>query len=75
METIAARPSPAADGRPGAPPGRCPACGEGDLVLTRVARRSGEAVRAAYCAGVYDGRRRLVLRPSCGFAGPAPGTG
>jgi hypothetical protein len=74
MET--AGPTPWREGVPRDPvAARCPSCGVGDLVLTRVARRDGEAGRAAYCAGAYDGRRRRIVRRSCGWAGAAPGPG
>jgi hypothetical protein len=61
------------EGSPDPEAARCPSCGVGDLVLTRVTRRGGEAGRAAYCAGAYDGVRRRIVRRSCGWAGEAPG--
>jgi hypothetical protein len=57
-----------------APPGRCPACGDGDLFTAIVARRAGgvRPIAVTYCAGSYDRGRRRYLRPGCGYAGGPP---
>lgn len=73
MDAMAASPARGACTDPES--ARCPACGEGDLILTRVGRRGAEPARAVYCAGAYDGTRRRVIRRSCGFAGEAPASG
>jgi len=57
-----------AAGAPGAP-SRCPACGEGDLFVLKIARRTGPDRDAVYCAGSYDHDRRRYLRRGCGYAG------
>lgn len=56
------------------PPGRCPACGDGDLFTATVARgASGDRpATVTYCAGSYDRGRRRFLRPGCGYAGGQP---
>jgi hypothetical protein len=58
-------------GPPGAPR-RCPACGDGDLFILTIARRSGHQGDAVYCAGAYDHQRRRYLRRGCGYAGAQP---
>lgn len=61
-------------GKREAPPGRCPACGDGDLFTATVARRADgvRPVTVTYCAGAYDRGRRRFLRPGCGYAGGPP---
>lgn len=50
-------------------PGRCPACGQGDLFSALVARSGGDAYRAVYCAGSYDRDRRKYVARGCGYSG------
>ena len=54
-----------------AEPSRCPACGSGLLLTISVFRRDRGVWRAACCAGLYDRRRRQVVRRSCGWSGDA----
>ena len=51
------------------PDPRCPRCGAGDLLVTRVLRGSGSVVELEFCVGVFDRTRRRFVRRSCGYAG------
>ena len=50
------------------PEPRCPRCGAGDLLVTRVLRGASEPVALEFCVGVYDRGRRRFIRRSCGYA-------
>lgn len=55
------------------PDPRCPRCGAGDLLVTRVLRGDEEPVALEFCVGVYDRGRRRFIRRSCGYAArPVP---
>ena len=47
---------------------RCPNCGSGDLFEIRLRRATGGERQAAYCAGLYDRRRRRLVSRSCGYS-------
>ena len=51
------------------PDPRCPRCGTGDLLVTRVLRGATPPVELEFCVGVYDRGRRRFVRRSCGYAG------
>lgn len=55
------------------PEARCPRCGTGDLLVTRVLRGAMPPVDLEFCVGVFDRGRRRFVRRSCGYAGrPGP---
>lgn len=51
------------------PDARCPRCGAGDLLVTRVLRGAVPPVALEFCVGVFDRTRRRFVRRSCGYAG------
>ena len=64
-------PAPIPTGTTAAETSRCPACGSGPVLRISVFRRDRGVWRAACCAGLYDRRRRLIVRRSCGWSGDA----
>jgi hypothetical protein len=56
---------------------RCPRCGSGDLLVTRVLRGLAVPVVVSYCVGIFDRGRRRFVRRSCGYStsgsGASPG--
>lgn len=53
---------------------RCPRCGSGDLLVTRVLRGPAVPVEVSYCVGSFDRGRRRFVRRSCGYTSRFPET-